>query len=78
MEFRYIHTAVLKALKEAIYPRMWCFARFGTIRTIQKNVKSTPRGVLLLVKLQASGCNFTKSNTPQWVFFTFFKLCTWY
>ena len=22
--------------------------------------------------------NFTKSNTPQWVFFTFSKLCKWY
>ena len=22
--------------------------------------------------------NFTKSNTPQWVFFTFFKLLKWY
>ena len=23
-------------------------------------------------------CNFTKSNAPPWVFFTFFKLCKWY
>ena len=23
-------------------------------------------------------CNFTKSNIPPWVFFTFFKLCKWY
>ena len=22
--------------------------------------------------------NFTKSNTPPWVFLTFFKLCKWY
>ena len=29
--------------------------------------------VLLLVKLQAKACNFTKSNTPPWVFFTFLK-----
>ena len=33
-----------------------------------KNVKSTHRGVLLLVK----------SNTPPWVFFTFFELHKWY
>ena len=39
-----------------------------------KNVKNTHGGMLLLVKLQASVCNFTKSNTPPWVFFTFFKL----
>ena len=35
-------------------------------------------GVLLLVKMQASTCNFTKSNTPPWVFLTFFKLYKWY
>ena len=29
-----------------------------------KNVKNTHGGVLLLVKLQAEACNFTKSNTP--------------
>ena len=43
-----------------------------------KNVKNTHRGALILVKLQASACNFNKSNTPPWVFFTFFKLCKWY
>ena len=36
-----------------------------------KNVKNTHGGVLLLVKLQ-------KSNTPPWVFLTFFKLCKWH
>ena len=36
-----------------------------------KNVKNTHEGVLHLVKLQAKACNFTKSNTPSWVFFTF-------
>ena len=34
--------------------------------------------MLLLVKLQTSASNFTKSNTPPWVFFTFFKLCKQY
>ena len=29
-----------------------------------KNVKNTKGRVLLLVKLQAEACNFTKSNTP--------------
>ena len=37
-----------------------------------KNVKNTYGGMLLLVKLQA------KSNTPQWLFFTFLKLYKWY
>ena len=43
-----------------------------------KNVKNTHGGVLILVKLQAEACNFTKINTPPWVFFTFFKLYKWY
>ena len=30
--------------------------------------------VLLIVKLQTEACNFTKGNTPPWVFFTFLKL----
>ena len=30
------------------------------------------------VTFSASAFSFTKSKTPPWVFFTFFKLCTWY
>ena len=36
-----------------------------------KNVKNSHGGVLLLVKLQAETCNFTKSNTLPWVFSLF-------
>ena len=43
-----------------------------------KNVKSTHGGVLILVKLRASACNFTKINILPWVFSTFFKLYKWY
>ena len=43
-----------------------------------KHVKNTHGGMLILVKLQAKACNFTKINTPPWVFFTFFKLFKWY
>ena len=43
-----------------------------------KNVKNTHGGLLILVKLQASACNFTEINTPLWVFFTFFKSYGWY
>ena len=39
-----------------------------------KKLKDTHGGVLLLVKFQPKVCNFTKCNTPPWVFFTFFKL----
>ena len=28
--------------------------------------------------LEAEACNFTKIDTPLWVFFTFFKLYKWY
>ena len=38
-----------------------------------KNTKNTHRGMLLLVKLQLLACNFTNSNTPPWVSFTFLK-----
>ena len=43
-----------------------------------KNVKNTHEGVLILVKLQAKACSFTKINTPPLVFFTFLKLYKWY
>ena len=33
---------------------------------------------LLLVKLKALACNFTKSNTLPWLFFMFLKLHKWY
>ena len=42
-----------------------------------KIVKNTQREVLLLVKLQTKSFSFNKSNTPPWVFFTFFKLQKW-
>ena len=35
---------------------------------ILKNMQNTHRRVLLLVKLQAFSLQFTKSNTPPWVF----------
>ena len=41
-------------------------------------LKNIHGGVLILVKLKALACNFTKINTPPWVFFTFFKLYKWY
>ena len=43
-----------------------------------KNLKNTHRVVLLLVKLRLLACNFSKSNTFPWVFFTFFELHKWY
>ena len=43
-----------------------------------KKRENTHGGVSILVKLQALACNFTKINTPSWVFLTFFKLYKWY
>ena len=37
-------------------------------------MKNTHVKMVVLLKLQNSACNFTKSSTPPWVFFTFFKL----
>ena len=42
-----------------------------------KNVKSTHGRLLLLVNLKASVWNFSKINTPLWVFFRFLKLNKW-
>ena len=42
-----------------------------------KKLKNTHGGVVILVKLQAPACNFTKIKTPPWVFFTFFKWYKW-
>ena len=39
-------------------------------------MKNTHGGVLLLVQFKT--CNFTKSSTPPWMFFTIFKLYKWY
>ena len=49
-----------------------CDALRDLVRFVQfKNVKNTHGGVSILVKFQASACNFTKIYTPLWVFFTF-------
>ena len=50
------------------------FVMFCVIWYYLYNSKNTHRRVLLLVKLQAFSLHFIKTNTPPWVFFTFFKL----
>ena len=54
---------------------MRCVARFGALCTILKKKKKTHEGLLILVKLHAEACNFTKSNASPLAFFTFFN-CT--
>ena len=47
-------------------------ARFGTFcTTLYKRGKHPWRS-------STSACNVTKSNTPPWVFFKFFRLYKWY
>ena len=43
-----------------------------------ENTKNTYGGLLFLVKLHASACNSTESNTPPLMFFTFLNLYEWY
>ena len=43
-----------------------------------KNVKNSLGEVLVLVRLPALACIFTKSNTIRWQFSPFFKLCKWH
>ena len=51
-----------------------CYALCNLVPFVQfKKPENTHGGVLLLVKLQASACNFTKSNTPPKVFVTVFN-----
>ena len=64
----------LRIENEANWKKMWCIVQFSTICRILKNVKNTHGGMLLSVKLLAEACNFTKSDTRPWVFFTFLKL----
>ena len=54
-----------------------CFAIWYHLYNL-KNLKNTHGEVLLSVKLQTEVCNFTKSNSPPWVFLTFLKLHKWY
>ena len=44
----------------------------------KKREKKPRKGVLLWVNLQGLACNFTKSKTPTWGFYTFFTLYKWY
>ena len=40
-------------MNEYVPNKMWCVARFGSIKYTLTNVKNTHGGVLILVKLQA-------------------------
>ena len=51
---------------------MRCVARFGTICTIQKAWKTSMEECYFQWSCRLKA--FTKSETPPWVFFTFFKL----
>ena len=54
----------------SIYGALRDLVAFEEIRKREKH----PWASVNLIKLQALACNFTKINTPPWVFFTFLKL----
>ena len=43
-----------------------------------KKREKHPRNSVTYSKFQAKACNFTKSGTPPWMFFTFLILYKWY
>ena len=50
-----------------------CNALRDFVPFVQSEKRENTHGVVLLeVKLQVKTCNFTKSNTPLWVFFHVF------
>ena len=62
---------IKKSFEYNIYMRTLCAIWYHLYNS--KNVKNTHGGVLHLVKLQAKVSNFTKTNAPSGVFFTFLK-----
>ena len=61
--------------KKTSFVHMCCASWYHLYNS--KNVKNPQGGMLLLVKLQPEVCNFTRSNAPLWIFFTFLNW-TWY
>ena len=49
-----------------------------TLRQAEKEIKIQEIKTKEAMYKIAEACNFTKINTPPWVFFTFFKLYKWY
>ena len=49
---------------------------YGSVKT--RILAYFMQGLAIYIKQHASARNFTKSNTPPWVSFTFFKLYKWY
>ena len=70
---------VLHYLLQSVFLHEYiCDALHDLILFVQfkKRGKHPWRSVTFILQLKP--CNFTKSNTPPWVFFTFFKLYKWY
>ena len=55
------------------WEQVGCVAQFCTIFTIQKKREKRLWRSVTYSNHLASACNFTKSNTPKWVFFTFWN-----
>ena len=71
------HTVLqYSGMRKVTIKQLPCFPRFGTTFTIFKNVRNIHGGVLFLVMLQVSFCNFTKSKSLLYGCFTRFLNCT--
>ena len=55
-----------------------CDALHNLVPVVQfKKREKHPWRSVTFSKVASLACNITKSNTPPWFFFTFFKLCKW-
>ena len=79
-DFRFLQSSPYQNVKEQIsYSNT---SHFCEKRVVTLNFLSLWETVTVTVPhmrcVTTNACNFTKSNTPPWEFFTFFKLYKWY
>ena len=79
--YEYFKILLWRFLQESLYVvRCAIWYHLYNVKNLNNFVqfKNTHGGVLVLVKVQAESCSFTKSKTPPLVFLTFLKLYKWY
>ena len=67
-------TADLVTFTEDVFREKFLF--LCSVYNLKKREKHPWRSNTYIIKSQAETCNFSKSNTPRWVFFAFFFNCT--
>ena len=79
--YKYFKILLWRFLQESLYVvRCAIWYHLYNVKNLNNFVKfkNTHGGVLVLVKVQAESCSFTKSKTPPLVFLIFLKLYKWY